>query len=271
MSLTNIGQQITIYVGTCLFLIGLIGNLINIFVFLTVRQYRKTACTFYFLISSISNLIYLSVNLPTRILSTGFSYDSTRTSNVWCKCRQFGIFTFPLITLTCSCLSTIDQYFATSQNVRLRRLSQIKLAYKIVCCVILIYCLHGIPIILLYNISPVSSTCTQTNAYFSRYSIFYLLGLITTIPSSIMILFGYLTYRNLHQTRVLLQQQADRQLIRMILYIICLDLFCLIPYGIQMAYNTITTGWSKDANQLAIERFSFTILTTVTYAYYSVR
>ena len=270
MSLTYVGQQLMISVGITLITIGLIGNSINVLVFSSSIHYRKSSCAFYLLMSAVFNIIYISMNYIPRFVSQVSKYDLLRYSIVWCKMRSFGVITFPLITLTCSCLATIDQYLSTSQNVHLRRLSQIKLARRMVILLTVVWTIHGVAPLVFNNISP-SQTCESAHFGYNLYRIFYLLGLITTIPSSIMILFGYLTYRNLHQTRVLLQQQADRQLIRMILYIICLDLFCLIPYGIQMAYNTITTGWSKDANQLAIERFSFTILTTVTYAYYSVR
>jgi hypothetical protein len=270
MFLVNLGQQITIYGGLFLVIIGVIGNGINILVFSTFRNYRTTPCTFYFLIASIFNIAYITINLISRIVSTGFGIDLTRTSISWCKIREFCLFTLNLITLTCSCLATIDQFFATSRNANLRRLSNIKWAHRIVIIVIIIWCLHGIPVILFYNISPITRTCVEINANYAIYIPIYLLGLIFAIPTSIMVIFGYLTYRNIHLTRILVEQQADRQLAKMTLIQVILDVICFLPYSIYIAYSLITSGVNKNTYQLISESFILTIFSLVSYFYFAV-
>jgi hypothetical protein len=59
---------------------GVIGNGLNIFIFSSVQNYRQTPCTFYFLIQSISNILFILINLTSRIVSTGYGIDLTRTS-----------------------------------------------------------------------------------------------------------------------------------------------------------------------------------------------
>jgi hypothetical protein len=270
MSLSYIGEQITIYGGFFIVIVGIVGNGINILVFSSVHNYRRTPCTFYFLIASISNIADITINLISRIVMVGYGIDLTRTSTSWCKIRQFCLFTLSLITLTCSCLATIDQYFATSQSAYLRRFSNIKWAHRIVMIVIIIWCLHGIPVLLFYNISPITTTCVNTNNSYAVYGLIYLLGLICAIPVAVMVLFGYLAYRNIHLTRVLAEQQADRQLIRMILIQVLLVVICIVPYGINSAYELITSGISKDTNRLISEGFALTILSLVSYLYYAV-
>jgi len=81
-----------------------------------VVRYRHTPCTFYFLISSLTNNIFLLINLLSRILSSGYGNDLTRTSLIWCQTRQYFITTLSLFAFTCSCLTTIDQYLVTSSN-----------------------------------------------------------------------------------------------------------------------------------------------------------
>ena len=210
-SLTYIGNLFTIYGGYFILLIGIFGNGMNILVFLSKRTYLTTACTFYFLIASIINVIYTSIGLIPRIMSLGYGIDPTRTSEIWCKIRQFLIITTNSITLTCSCLATIDQFLATSQNASLRRCSNIKWTHRIVFIIIIIWCLHGIPIILFRDISPATNTCINTSDAYTIYMSIYILGLVCVIPVSIMIIFGYLTYRNIRQTRALAAQHADRQ------------------------------------------------------------
>ena len=88
MSLLSLDQQITIYGGLFLLIIGVIGNGINILVFSTFRNYRTTLCTFYFLIASVFNIAYITINLISRIVGVGFGIDLTRTSISWCKIRE---------------------------------------------------------------------------------------------------------------------------------------------------------------------------------------
>jgi hypothetical protein len=270
MSLLYIGQQLTIYCGSILLILGVVGNGINVLVFSSVRNYRTTPCTFYFLISSIYNLAYITINLISRIIATGFGMDLTRTSTSWCKIRQFCLPFLSLISLTCSCLATIDQYFVTSQSANLRRFSNIKWSHRIVIIVMIIWFLHGISYLLFYNISPITATCVNTNTIFAVYVTIYLLVLLCVVPVSVTLLFGYLAYRNIHLTRVLAEQQADRQLVRMALIQVVLIFISAVPFGTNYIYGLITSGVSKDANRLMIESFALTIFLLLSYFYYAV-
>jgi hypothetical protein len=270
MSLSYIGQQITIY--SCFFLLiaGLIGNGINVLVFSSVRTYRTTPCTFYFLIASIYNILQILIILPSRIATSGYGIDLTRTSVSWCKMRQFIGAVLTLTSLTCSCLATIDQFFVTSQRANVRRLSNIKLAPPIVFIVSIVWILHAIPMLVFYDISPITKSCVNTNHAYTIYYPVYLIGLLCIIPSLVLIVFGYLTYRNIHQTRVLAQQQADRQLIKMVFVETALVLISYAPYGINGTYNLITANVNKDADRLSNEGFATTIFATIFYIYYAV-
>jgi hypothetical protein len=152
MSLRYIGQQCTIYVGFSLLFAGIIGNGMNIFIFSSTETYRTTPSSFYLLADSVCKCLYVAIILTTRILAVGFGIDLTRTSVVWCKMRQYLISTFTLITLTYSSLAIIDQFLVTSQNAFLRRCSNIKRTYRIVLATIILWCLHGIPFFLYFNI-----------------------------------------------------------------------------------------------------------------------
>ena len=68
-----------------MFVIGLIGNKINIFIFSIQVNYRRTSWTFYFLIDFINNFVFLLPTSPIRILSAGFRMDFIRSSNNFCK------------------------------------------------------------------------------------------------------------------------------------------------------------------------------------------
>jgi hypothetical protein len=186
-------QQVALYGGLFLIVTGVIGNGINIFIFSSVRNYRRTPCTFYFLIASIYNIAYITINLISGVVSVGSGFDLTRISTSWCKIREYSIFTLCLIPVSCSCFAAIDQYFATSQNANLRRFNNIKWAHRIVFIVSIIWFLHGIPYLLFYNISPITTTCVNINIIFVIYTPIYIIVLLSTVPVVVMVLFAYLT------------------------------------------------------------------------------
>jgi uncharacterized membrane protein len=129
MSLTYIAQQATIYAGIFLLVTDIVGNLLTILTFSSIRTYRTTSSTFYYLVG------YLG-----------------------------------LTSFTCSCLATIDQFFATSRNAYFRRFSTINWAHRIVFIVMIIWCFHEIPVFLFYNIPPVITTCKSTNRRYVAYT-----------------------------------------------------------------------------------------------------
>jgi hypothetical protein len=270
MLLPQISQQITIYVGIFLVVSGLIGNGINILVFSTFRNYRTTPCTFYFLSASIFNFLYIATTLIPRIVSVGFGIDLSKTSTSWCKIRQYCIVTTVIISVTFSCLATIDQFFVTSRSANVRRFSSIKWAHRLVFIFIIVWFLHGTPVLISYQISPITMICLNTNHASAIYSTIFFLVLICAIPVTIMVIFGYLTYHNMHSRRVLAEQQADRQLVKMTLIQVALDVICVAPYGILIAYSLITSGVSKDTNRQIIESFIGNMINIIFYFYYAV-
>ncbi|CAF1234174.1 unnamed protein product [Adineta steineri] len=201
---------------------------------------------------------------------SGVGVDLTRTSVSWCKIRNWSLATLSLISFSCSCLATINQFFMTSQSASIRRLSSIKWAPRILLIMIFVWCCHGIPFLLFYDISPLTGTCISTNSAFAVYfPSIYILILDCTIPVSVMIVFGYLAYRNIRSTRALAEQQADRQFTRMILIETVLVTISNVQYGINGAYTVITAGMSKDANRLQIENFVATLSNLGCYLYFS--
>ena len=139
-------------VGIPLFVFGVIGNLLNIVIFTSVRSYRTTPCTFYLLASSIAGTMQLLGAIISRIIIMGFGYDLTRTSLIWCKCRQFIIATYVPLQLTYECWAIVDQFLATSRNARLRQLSNIKWTRWIAALTALVWHLYSVPFLIFNQI-----------------------------------------------------------------------------------------------------------------------
>lgn len=260
----------TLYSGYVTWITGIIGNVMNVIVFLTMRTYRITPCTFYFLIGSMMNIFYIMIVLTTRILAIGYDLDLTRQSIVWCKMRYFFVYSLSLMTITCSSLSSIDQYLITSEKVHFRRLSSIRNARRVMIIFGMIWILHGIAAAVYREINPSTKTCSNSNNGYIIYTIIYIIAFLCLIPVLIMILFGYLTYRNISRRRIAIRRGFDRQTIRMTLFLLTLNVICLLPYGIFLTYQFLTTSFAKDSDRLMKENFISTIVTLVSYFYYSV-
>ncbi|CAF2374495.1 unnamed protein product [Rotaria sp. Silwood2] len=138
------------FFGIPLLSLGIVGDILNIYIFSTVSMYRQTASTFYLLCAVIANFIHLTCAMSTRILIVGFDSDLTRSSLLWCKIRQFIVATYAPLGLTFGSLATFDQFLVTSRNARFRQFSNIKNAHRITIVIIIIWHAHSIPF-LIYN------------------------------------------------------------------------------------------------------------------------
>jgi hypothetical protein len=212
----------------------------------------------------IFSLIFLITRIVTAIIGIGLTF----TSLIWCKARAFFTLFLAPISFTCSCLATIDQFFVTSQNVNLRRCSNIKWAHRIIIIAIIVWFIHGVFGSIFYSITPIR--CSSTNAVYAGYTTIYPPVILCAIPVLIMVVFGYLAYQNIHSTRALAEQQADRQLTKMILIQVVLVVISTIPYGINSAYRLITVRIPKPIDQQVEEAFITTMVSLVSYLYYIV-
>ena len=270
MYLQDISQQLTIYVGICLFIAGIIGNGINIWIFIGKRSYRTTPCTFYFLIESIYNILIVCISLSDRILNIGFDVDIKHESNLWCKIRQFSLAVLSPLSITCSCLAMIDQFLVTSRSQSLRNCSQMKWTYRMLIIANIIWFSNGIPYVFYYNVGSVTNSCVNTNPNFDIYIPIFLLGMLFLIPISVMSLFGWLTYRNIHQTIALVKQNIDYQLVKMTLFQVGLAIVSFFPYGIYNTYALLTTNLTKNNNRTNMLISVLSIITLVFYLFNTV-
>ncbi len=73
-------QQVIIYSGISVLIVGLIGNCLNLIVFLSLKTFRQNSCVFYLTMMSIVNIGQLITGLLTRIMISGVDIDWTQSS-----------------------------------------------------------------------------------------------------------------------------------------------------------------------------------------------
>ncbi|UJR33948.1 hypothetical protein I4U23_021366 [Adineta vaga] len=254
-----ISQSYARYVGIPQFCLSILGNVFNIWIFGNESTSRKTPSTFYLLMASITGLIQIMSGQIPRFLILGFNDDLTRTSLIWCKCRQFLIATFGGIGMTFQCLATIDQFLITSRNVRIRQLSSIKWAYRISVGAIIIWVLQGIPFIVFNQIQ--SGICIIGHPILMTYwSYVYFLGLLTAISIIIMVTFGTLAYRNMRLLKNTARlSSADQQLTTMICMQVIIVVISVAAYGGYNVYGLATANVFKDAEQKGKDLVTLTV------------
>ena len=74
-------------------IIGVICNILNIYVFTRPALKRNTTCI-YFLASSITSLLYIVTNIPLRTLQMGYNIDPTAYVPAVCKIKYFVTYTY---------------------------------------------------------------------------------------------------------------------------------------------------------------------------------
>ena len=277
-SLTTLSQQITIYFGISILIAGLFGGVLNTLVFLSLRTFRQSSCAFYLTIMSIVNIGQLFTGLLSRIMIIGYSIDWTTTSPFYCKFRYFLSQTCILMSLTCICLATIDQYLATCSNVRWQQWSSLKVAHRLTIIFTIFWILNGIPYLIyftqVYSSTTNKTSCTITNDLFSEYySYGYFLTLTGFLPIFITVLFAVLAFRNVnqlaHQAVPVIRRELEKQLTIMVLVHVALNSFTLLPSSILNALQTNTALMSDPEVGRRIQ-FAFILSVLLYYVNFAV-
>ena len=276
--LSYVGQMINIYVGLPVLVAGVVGGVLNIIIFLSLRTFRENSCAFYLTVMSAVNVGQLLTGMLSRIMISGFSIDWTQTSLMYCKCRLLIYQLCASISYTSLCLATIDQYLATSTRPRWQQWCNIKLAHRLVIGTSLVWMLHAIPyaIFLDHTVSPSTQAiaCTTTNGIFLHYRAYFITLVLTGfLPVSITTVFGIMAFRNVKQlayrTIPLVRRELDTQLTVMVLVQVVVNFFTNIPLVI-MNTLTVNPGITSDRVVWARLQFAFSVTLVIFYSYFAV-
>ncbi|CAF4972516.1 unnamed protein product [Rotaria sp. Silwood1] len=258
-SLIFVNRLFTLNFGLFIVIMGFLGSIMQVFILTTVPDYRKTPCTFYFIIAAIHECgQFITAYIP-RVVAAFLNIDLTRISVVWCKLRYVCLATFSAIPLTCECLATIDQYLVTSQKVRHRQLSNMKNAYRASLSAVIIWWLHGTLWLYFQEMSPITGVCIYTNTASFIYTVAFICIILCGMHIAIMIIFGILAYRNIKKTTALARLHADRQLTIIVFTQVLLTFVDLIPYTVYSVYALITIDIQKNVDQIAKEALAANI------------
>ena len=261
-------HKFNIYCGSVIFLAGVIGGLLNLIVFVSLRTFRESSCAFYLAIMSVVNIGQLFTGLLTRIMISGLDIDWTHTSLFYCKFRPFFLQCCVSTSFSCCCLATIDQFLATCSSRRWQKYSHIKVAACMTIVSIVVWILHGVPYLIFYEqIDSAGVLCVITSEKFKKYSNYvYAILFVGVFPVVITTIFGLLALRNVrqiaHRTVPLVRRELDKQVTMIILVQGFFNVWFLLPY-------IIGNSLLSNANPVAFPRLFFAnSLTLLVYYFY---
>ena len=260
-------KEITVYCGLFILITGMIGGILNVIIFTTLKTFRQTTCAFYLTFASIVGMGQMMTALLVQILSGGFLVDPTKIS--WfCKINYFaGNWCFA-VWITSVCLATIDQYLSMSEY---RHFSNLRLAQRFIIITCIFWSIHSL-FILIYWDAP-SGVCMAINPiygnYYSKFTVPVLYG---CLPISIMSVFSILAFynaRTLASRHVnIVRSNLDRQLTAMILIYVIYIVIAIIPFFSFYIY--ILNIYTTDPEQLAYNALIFTITILTQYSMFAV-
>jgi hypothetical protein len=260
-------QQISIYFGLTIFIAGIIGGLLNIIIFTTARSFRQNICTFFLTVISIVNVGQLLTTPLVLILAEGFNID-LRKNSWFCKCHMFLAQWRIFVSLSSSCLATINQFLSMGRYQRWRTLQCAR-------CSIFIAATFGFlhSIFVLIYFAAVNGSCTIINSTYAKYvsrfqyPIFY--GCLSAI---ILITFSVFTFikarTSARRTTCVRRFSQNRQLTTMVLVHAVYQVLTALPYICFYIYSLKQN--SIDPEEIARDKLIEIVTTLLAFSVFSV-
>ncbi|CAF1034917.1 unnamed protein product [Adineta steineri] len=200
-----LNQTINRYVPIPLLFFGVIGNILNMFVF-TRPTFRNNICVIYFLASTVADSFSLGIGLLTRLL-TGFNVDPTQFSSGFCKMRFFITYYSAYSGAWFISLACIERYLCSSENVNKRQFVTTKRAYISIIIILItgfvafgeqFYCIN-----INQQLLGAPQSCYQLKRNIACQIADSLMQFLLEIliPAILMTIFGSLVIRNVRRKR----------------------------------------------------------------------
>jgi hypothetical protein len=255
VNLTDVRIWMTQYLMSIFLGLGVLGNLINIYVF-TRKNFIRNSCCMYLLAASTANLINVIWGIGPS-LYTLTNVDPSTYSFMYCKLRLYTIHTTLMIGRAFIVFACVDRYALCSESVRLRSLREPKITIRVIIATILVLPLLTIHIAILENFNGTS--CFMSGAYVLIYGLYSTMA-AGILPPLLMTIFSVLTIRHRHRLRTRLNStgrnsKRDHTLMIMLLSEVAVYIVTTILYPTITLYRAITNGQTMSAESTQILSF----------------
>jgi hypothetical protein len=251
-----------------IWLFGNIGSTLNCVVFYQ-PAFRKSPCAMYFLASNFSQLLALNFALFVRMLQYGYNIQLVNMFVWFCKVRFYLFYILVANSRYNIIMASMDRYFASSRSALRRQWSSSKIALRFIIGTAFLWFLIYLQVIFFYQIQD--TNCQPQSGVYGVFFSIYISIDSGILPIFLMLLFGLLTAKNVHQTKRRIgvtarikqdqpvqankMSKKDVQLHRMLANQIFLFLILNIPNPCYLVYHAFTMYTVKSPFRLTVELF----------------
>jgi len=270
---------------------GCLGNILNIIIF-TRQTFIKQSCSLYFLCISLNNLAMLLIGLTTRIVDNGFQINYViNNSTIYCKIRNYLVYTLFSISSWLLVLASLDRLFATNQSTLQRQwFCSYRMAFKLIFLTIGICIGVHIHMLIFYDYFLTSNsygklvlTCTTNSLTYGMFYAFFILIFYSLLPPILMSINGLLTIKNFRKSRrqinsltvctlsrIMKTRRDTNQLIKALSLQILILIIFTIPHSSYWLYFVFTSSdyYIKTNLRKEYEKFMLHIVRILLYINY---
>jgi hypothetical protein len=217
--------------------------------------------------------------MPVRILSNSNINPALYNLGL-CKVENFAFYVTRVTSIWLIVMACIDRYLHSSSNERIRRISSLKsakISTGIISIIVLILYFHMLIYFEIINVTnqfgSITLQCGLQNGIYHTFFGFWHLIFTSLFPSFLMLLFGFLTLKNVRQHRQLVQRagentgirRTDSQLLRMLAAQVLVIIVATLPFCVFQLYTSFTGSVTKSTLRIAQENLAAQITAIVTY------
>mgnify|MGYP001117946656 FL=1 len=270
--------QISNYLGISTVILGVLGGIFNMIVFLSLRIFRESSCGIYLIVMSCVHIFQLAFGYFYRILTVGSLAPWLDVSILSCTVRMYLSQICGVISVSCICLAVIDQYLATPKYPRLQQWSQAKVNKRICVLMCLFWILlcspHLIYLKPVYSSLTNATICTIINPTYQNYfNRVYMPVISYAMIHSTNAIFAVLAYQNVqeisYRTVPLVRRQHEVQITRMILIQTLIGVSISLPYFI-ISVLTNNIRFTNDPVILAKIQLTLSVALWMNFVYFAV-
>lgn len=269
-SLTTAIVSLYRYFVIPLYVLGNVGNLLNVSVFLR-RSWRKNVCVFYFLICVLFDVLNLNSTILGHIVIHGFHIDLQSSSVFLCKLYNYMAFFVSTMPATLLILASIDRLLISSRNVDTRLYSSRRLAYFSLSISGVFWFVFYFHVLIKFDVQqfgPAPPICLFDMRGFYRDFLYYSLLVINIGTFLIMVILPILSFKNVHRNRleprhhrqrVHTMHKKDFQLLRCLFVRDLVYIVCNIVLASYSTYKAVARYEPITPEDRAMDEFLFNL------------
>jgi hypothetical protein len=269
---TLISRVLLASVGLPMFIVGIIGNFINMWAFAYRPQFNKLPSSIFLLSSFIASQIDLIAGLLLQLVYRISGIDPVVNYLILCKLRWYIGPLSGTIALYYICCAAINQYLVTSRKIRLHQLITRRRAVFISFFAIIFWTGVSSPALVFYThvVNSINvTTCMVMDPTFAAYLAYFSIVVYSLIPMIVLSIFSLLTWYNV-RSNLIRRRPLEQSLTRLLLAQIVMVLLTSTANLVNQMYFFYTRTVSKDSLRLAQESVASSVLTLFGFSTHSI-